>query len=180
MMRNFVTMYSLDLGIDTSKLLVMRLSLPERKYPALEQRLAFYQQIEERLKANSRIESVTIASNAPMQGGFLRRLTFDGKPLEQGQQAPNVTMLTVDPRYFETIGVPIVRGRSLIEEDGMLGRESAVINQRFAQLHFPNEDPIGRRIVLSIDLQGGAAPGNGIPAVAHRHDCRHCAERAAT
>ena len=163
MMRNFVTMYSLDLGIDTSKLLVMRLSLPERKYPALEQRLAFYQQIEERLKANSRIESVTIASNAPMQGGFLRRLTFDGKPLEQGQQAPNVTMLTVDPRYFETIGVPIVRGRSLIDEDGMLGRESAVINQRFAQLHFPNEDPIGRRIVLSIDLQGGAAPGNGIP-----------------
>jgi putative ABC transport system permease protein len=163
MMRNFVTMYSLDLGIDTSKLLVMRLSLPERKYPALEQRLAFYQQIEDRLKANNHIESVTIASNAPMQGGFLRRLTLDGKPLEQGQQAPNVTMLTVDPRYFDTIGAPIIRGRSVTDEDGMIGRESAVINQRFAQLHFPNEDPIGRRIVLSIDLQGGAAPGNGIP-----------------
>jgi putative ABC transport system permease protein len=163
MMRNFVTLYSLDLGIDTSKLLVMRLSLPERKYPALEQRLAFYQQIEDRLKSNGRIESVSIASNAPMQGGFSRRLTLDGKPLEQGQQAPNVTMLTVDPRYFDTIGVPLVRGRSLTDEDGMTGRESAVINQRFAQLHFPNEDPIGRRIVLSIDLQGGAVPAGGIP-----------------
>jgi putative ABC transport system permease protein len=163
MMRNFVTLYSLDLGIDTSKLLVMRLSLPERKYPALEQRLAFYQQIEERLKANARIESVTIASNAPMQGGFLRRLTLDGKPLEQGQQAPNVTMLTVDPRYFDTIGAPLVRGRGLTDEDGMTGRESAIINQRFAQLHFPNEDPVGRRITLSIDLQGGAAPAGGIP-----------------
>lgn len=163
MMRNFVTMYRLDLGIDTSKLLVMRLSLPERKYPALEQRLAFYQQIEERLKANGRIESVSITSNAPMQGGFLRRLTLDGRPLEQGQQAPSVTMLTVDPRYFDTIGVPLIRGRGLTDEDGMTGRESAIINQRFAQLHFPNEDPIGRRISLSIDLQGGAAPGNGIP-----------------
>jgi len=163
MMRNFVTMYSLDLGIDTSKLLVMRLALPERKYPALEQRLAFYQQIEERLQANGRIEAVTIASSPPMQGGFLRRLTLDGQPLEQGQQAPNVTMLTVDPRYFDTIGAPLIRGRGLTDEDGMTGREAAIINQRFAQLHFPNEDPIGRRITLSLDLQGGAAPGNGIP-----------------
>jgi putative ABC transport system permease protein len=163
MMRNFVTLYRLDLGIDTSKLLVMQLALPERKYPALEQRLAFYQQLEDRLKANGRIESATITSNPPVQGGFLRKLTLDGKPLEQGQQAPNVTMLTVDPNYFETIAVPLVRGRGLTDEDGMTGRESAIINQRFAQLHFPNEDPIGRRIVLSIDLQGGAAPAGGIP-----------------
>ena len=163
MMRNFLTMYSMDLGMDTSKLLVMRLALPERKYPALEQRLAFYQRIEERLKANPRIEAVTIASNAPMQGGFMRRLTLDGKPLEQGQQAPEVTMMTIDPRYFDTVGLPLIRGRGLTDEDGMTGRESAVINQQFARLHFPNEDPIGRRIVLNMDLQGGAAPTNGIP-----------------
>lgn len=162
MMRNFLTMYSMDLGMDTSKLLVMRLALPDRKYPALEQRLAFYQQIEERLKANPRIEAVTIASNMPLQGGFMRRLTLDGKPLEQGQQAPEVTMLTIDPRYFDTVGLPLIRGRGLTDEDGMTGRESAVINQQFAKLHFPNEDPIGRRIVLNMDLQGGAAPtGDG-------------------
>ena len=163
MMRNFLTLYSMNLGMDTSKLLVMRLALPERKYPALEQRLAFYQRIEERLKANPRIEAVTIASNAPMQGGFMRRLTLDGKPLEQGQQAPEVTMMTIDPRYFDTVGLPLIRGRGLTDEDGMTGRESAVINQQFARLHFPNEDPIGRRIVLNMDLQGGAAPTNGIP-----------------
>lgn len=163
MMRNFLTMYSMDLGMDTSKLLVMRLALPERKYPALEQRLAFYQQIEDRLKANPRIEAVTIASNMPLQGGFMRRLTLDGKPLEQGQQAPEVTMLTIDPRYFDTVGLPLIRGRGLTDEDGMTGRESAIINQQFAKLHFANEDPIGRRIVLNMDLQGGAAPGNGIP-----------------
>ncbi len=72
-----------------------------------------------------------------MQGGFLRQLAIDGKPLDQGQQAPNVTMLTVDPRYFKTIGLPLQRGRDLTDEDGMTGRESAIINQRFAALHFP-------------------------------------------
>ena len=101
--------------------------------------------------------------NAPMQGGFLRRLTIDGKPLDQGQQAPNVTMLTIDPRYFKTIGLPLQRGRDLTDEDGMTGREATVVNQRFVALHFPNEDPLGRRITLAIDLQGGAPPQGGIP-----------------
>jgi predicted permease len=98
-----------------------------------------------------------------MSGGFLRLLTIDGKPLDQGQQAPRVTMLTIDPHYFETIALPLQRGRNLTNEDGMTGRESTVINQRFAALHFPNEDPIGRRITLTIDLQGGAPPAGGIP-----------------
>ena len=163
MMRNFVTMYRLDLGIDTSHLLTTALALPDRKYPSLEQRLAFYEQLEERLKSNPKIESVTITSNPPLQGGFLRRLDIEGQPRDQGQQAPNVTMLTVDPRYFKTMGMPLQRGRDLTDEDGMKGREAAIINQRFAALNFPNEDPIGRRITLSIDLQGGAPPQGGIP-----------------
>ncbi|MEO7135526.1 MAG: ABC transporter permease [Vicinamibacterales bacterium] len=163
MMKNFVTLYSLDLGIDTSKLLTMALALPERKYPAVEQRLSFYERLEERLRSNPKIEAVTITSNAPMQGGFLRKLTIDGKPLDQGQQAPNVTMLTIDPQYFKTVGLALQRGRDLTDEDGMSGRESAIVNQRFAALHFPNEDPIGRRITLAIDLQGGAPPQGGIP-----------------
>ena len=163
MIRNFLTLYRFDLGIDTSKLLTMALALPERKYPAVEQRLAFYERLEERLRSNPRIEAVTITSNAPMQGGFLRKLTIDGKPLDQGQQAPNVTMLTIDPQYFKTVGLSLQRGRDLTDEDGMTGRESAIVNQRFAALHFPNEDPIGRRITLAIDLQGGAPPQGGIP-----------------
>ena len=163
MMRNFVTMYRLDLGIDTSHLLTTALALPDRKYPSLEQRLAFYEQLEERLRSNPRIESVTITSNQPLQGGFLRKLDIEGKPRDQGQQAHNVTMLTIDPRYFKTMGMPLQRGRDLTDEDGMKGREVAIINQRFAALHFPNEDPIGRRITLSIDLQGGAPPQGGIP-----------------
>ena len=164
MMRNFVTMYRLDLGVDTSKLLTMSLALPDRKYPALEQRLAFYERLEDRLKSNPKIENVTVTSNIPLQGGFLRKLEIEGKPLDQGQQAPNVTMLTIDPRYFKTVGLSLQRGRDFTDEDGMSGREPAVvINQRFASLHFPGQDAIGRRIKLSIDLQGGAPPQGGIP-----------------
>jgi predicted permease len=163
MIRNFLTLYRSDLGIETSRLLTMSMALPERKYPSIEQRLAFYQQLQERLQANGRIRAVSVASNAPMMGGFRRQLAVDGRPLVSGEQPPAVTMLTVDPRYFETIGLPILRGREFTDQDGTAGQGSALVNTRFVQMHFPKEDPIGRRIVLSMDLAGGAAPTGGIP-----------------
>ena len=162
MMRNFLTLYRMDLGIETARLLTMSLALPERKYPAIEQRLAFYQRLEERLRGNPQIRAVSIASNLPMQGGFARRLAIEGRPPTAGEQPPMVTMLTVDPRYFETIGLPLLRGRGFTDTDGAPGEENAIVNTRFAQMHFGNEDPIGRRIVLSIDLAGGAPPP-GLP-----------------
>jgi predicted permease len=163
MMRNFLTMYRMDLGIDTSQLVTMQLSLPERKYASIEQRLDFYERLESRLRANGNIRSVSLASNAPMSGGFTRRLAVDGRPLNSGEQPPMVTMLTIDARYFETLGLPLTRGRAFTETDGGPGQENTIINARLAEMHFPNEDPIGRRIVLSIDLQGSAPPPGGIP-----------------
>jgi predicted permease len=162
MMRNFLTMYRMDIGVETAPLLTMSLALPERKYPALEQRLDFYQRLQERLAGSGQLRAVTVASHTPLGGGFGRRLAVDGRPLGAGEQPPTVTTLTIDPRYFETVGVPLIRGRGFTPADGGPGQETAIVNTRFAALHFPNDDPIGRRIVLSIDLQGGAPPG-GIP-----------------
>ena len=182
MMRNFLTLYRLDLGIDTSQLLTMALALPERKYPALEQRLAFYERLEERLRRN-RPDSRPSRSPATRRcrAASLRQLTIDGQPLDRrASSAPNVTMLTIDPRYFETVGLALhARPRLRPTTTARPGRESAIVNQRFVAMHFPNEDPIGRRITLSIDLQGGAPPPGGIPTSLdgdhRRHRRRTCA-----
>jgi predicted permease len=163
MMRNFFTLYRSDIGVDTSRLVAMSLVLPERKYPALEQRLAFYRQLQDRLQSNRNIQAVSVTSNLPSLGGTQRQLLIDGRPLASGEQAPMVTMLTVDPRYFETVRLAILRGRGFTDVDGSAGRESAIVNTRFVQMFFPKEDPIGRRIVLNMDLAGGAPPSGGIP-----------------
>ena len=163
MMRSFFALYRLDVGIETSHLLTMQLVLPDRKYPAIEQRLAFYERLEERLRSNPKIQAVAIASNLPLQGGFGRLLTVEGRPPVAGEKPPTVTMLTVDPRYFDTVGLRLTRGRGLTDTDGTPGNVNAVINQRFVQMYFRQEDPVGHRIVLSMDLAGGAPPTNGIP-----------------
>jgi predicted permease len=163
MMRNFVTLYRLDLGIDTSRILTLVLALPEQKYPGIDDRLSFYQRLQGRLEADSRFRAVSVASNMPFGGGFTRRLAIDDRPLGAGEQPPTVTMVTADPRYFETIGLRVLRGRGFTELDASPGNEVALVNTRFAEMHFPGEDPIGRRITLSIDLAGGAPPQGGIP-----------------
>src|SRR5438093_2554362 len=87
MMRSFMTLYRLDLGIETAHLLTMNLQLPDRKYPTPDQRAAFYQRLDERLGAITTIRGGTIATNPPFSGGAGLRLTVEGRPTPAGAPA---------------------------------------------------------------------------------------------
>jgi putative ABC transport system permease protein len=149
MMRSFLVLYQTDLGIDTSRLLTMRVTLPLSKYPGRETRTLLYQRLEERLRHVSAIQSSAITTNPPMSGGFLRQLTIHGRPAPAGEKPPDVTMVSVSAGYFDTLGVRVIRGRTFTDADGTPGHEAAIINQRFASMHFANEDAIGRRVRLA-------------------------------
>jgi putative ABC transport system permease protein len=71
-------------------------------------------------------------------------------------------MIGIDPRYFQTLDVRLLRGRGLTAADGGAGQENAVINARLAQMYFANDDPLGKQIVLSLDASMGDPPP-GIP-----------------
>ena len=158
MMRSFLTLYRLDLGFETSHLLTMALQLPDRKYPTPEQRAAFYQRLDERLGALPTIRGGTVASNPPMMGGAALRLTIEGRPPPTGELPPQVTRLAVGPRYFDTLGVRLVRGRAFADTDGTAGHDVGIVNQRFVSMYFPNEDPVGHRIKLVPDVATGTEP----------------------
>jgi len=149
MMRSFLTLYAMNIGVDTSRLLTMNLALPLAKYPRAEPRTALYQQLEERLRTVSAIQSVGITTNVPTFGGFLRQLSVDGRPAAAGEKLPDVTMVSISPAYFDTLGVKLQRGRSFTDADGTPGHEAAIVNQRFVTMHFAGEDPLGRRIRLT-------------------------------
>ena len=161
MMRSFLNLYRMDVGVETSHLLTMRLSLPNQKYPTPEQRRAFYDRLDQRLAGIAGIQAATITTNMPLGGGFSRLLAMDGRELAAGEQPPTVTQVTIGPRYFETLGVKVLRGRAFDDLDGTPGHDSAIVNQRFAAMHFGGDDPIGRRIKLTPD--GPAAPGAPAP-----------------
>ncbi|HEV3060002.1 MAG TPA: ABC transporter permease [Vicinamibacterales bacterium] len=163
MMRSFMALYGMDLGFDTSRLLTMQLYLPLTKFPKPEPRVALFQRIEERLRGISAVQAGALTTNPPLSGGFLRQLELDGRPVAAGDHPPEVTMVSVSAGYFDVLGLRTVRGRGFTAIDGTAGHESAIINQRFAAMHFAGEDAIGRHIRL-IDAAPGPQPSPPVEA----------------
>jgi predicted permease len=149
MIRSFMKMYSLDLGINTDRLVTMRLMLAERKYKTQDDRRLFHERLAARLASAPGVAAAAVASSVPLGGGPAYPLEVEGRPApEQGPNAPSATLVAVSPRYFETLQLPLRRGRLFTETDGMPGSEIAIVNERFVARFFPNEDPLGRRIKL--------------------------------
>ncbi len=73
---------------------------------------------------------------------------MEGRPDRPGERPPDVTVVSVSAGYFDTLGMKMVRGRTLSDSDGLPGHEGVLVNQRFVAMHFPGEDPIGQRIRL--------------------------------
>ena len=151
MMRSFVNLYQLEIGVDTSKMLTMGFILPTRKYTSVQSRVDFMRRMEEGLNANGAIAGATTASNQPLGGGSNRQLEIDGKPLPAGDKPRTALMLAVGARYFDAVGVKLLRGRTFDLSEGTAGREVVVVNQRLATKYFGNQDPVGQRIRLVED-----------------------------
>jgi len=155
MIRSFLALYRLDLGIDAAHLLTMNISLPDGKYPTAERRSAFYDRLEQRLTAVGAVRAGTVASHIPLGGGSALSLTIEGRPAPAGQQPTQVTQVAVASGYFEALGLTLRRGRAFVETDGTAGHEVAIINRRFESMYFAGDDPVGRRIKLAPDTGGG-------------------------
>ena len=156
MVRSFLHLYQMDIGVDTSRLVAMQLIFPARKYSTIEARASFLERLDERLTGISAIDGASSSNYLPGSGASLRRLEIDGRPDLAKGQPPTVSMIAVGSRYFDALGVQMVRGRAFVPGDGEPGREVMVINQRLATMHFPGEDPVGKRIRL---INDGNVPG---------------------
>jgi putative ABC transport system permease protein len=161
MVRSFLKIYTLDLGIRTDHLMMMRMQLPDTKYPTAESRRAFYDRLAPRLAALPGAESVSLTTSVPPGGAGRRGLELEGRPVRQpGDKAPDVTVVTISPAFFETVGVQLRRGRVFRETDGAPGAEAVIINDQLAAQFFAGEDPIGHRIRFA---QGQARAGTPPP-----------------
>jgi predicted permease len=155
MLRSFLTMYRMDIGIQTARLVTSGTIIPARKYPGWEDRTRFLQAVDDQFGSVGGIEVASTASAIPFGGGALRQLEVDGRAAVPGDRLPEVTMLSVGTRYFDVIGVSLIRGRAFTSADGGPGRQIAIVNQRLADVYFKGVDPIGRLIRLSQNTPGG-------------------------
>jgi predicted permease len=151
MVRSFMKLYAMDLGVRTDHLLVSQMVLADQKYPAPAKRTIFLDRLLTRLSSTPGIADGAVTTNPPLRGGSQPRMEVDGRPLQDRRRAPRVTSVSVSENYFETIQLPLRRGRAFGPRDGAPGNETAIVNERFVAQHIPGEDPLGRRIRLLPD-----------------------------
>ena len=156
----------IDFGFRTDDLLVMTVDPLAQGYDP-EQARGFYREVADDVAALPGVMSASWARRAPMAPGGSSGsvFTLDGGAAPE-PDAVNVAVNHVDPRYFDTLGIPVTRGRGFREEDAADDRRVALVSERAAQQLWPGRDALGRRIV---DAGAGGAPFEVIGVVRDAH-----------
>jgi putative ABC transport system permease protein len=158
MMRSFLAVYRADSIVEAARIVAMPIALPRERYHTAEQCSAAYQRIEQRLDAIPGVSSSAFANVVPFSGGPSRQMSVDGRRPLPAESQPVVSYVTIRGRYFDTLGLRVLRGRTFTDQDALPGSEGAIVNQRLATMFFPNEDPIGRRICLTVPNATASLP----------------------
>ena len=156
MVKSVLRLQATELGFRPASLLSVRMVLPGPQYnPARASQ--FLMDLIERLESRPGMQSVAYGSCAPVTGGCNRTSAkFPGRVLPPNWTETPIGVLWASPRYFETMGIRVLRGRLFTPQDRAGQPKVVVVNETAALTYWPGEDPIGKRIALG---QGGFGDG---------------------
>lgn len=134
-------------GFDPSGLMSGRVSLPKATYISNEKQAAFYTAALDQLKSLPGIRDAAFADSLPFdnQGGAAS-FTIKSKPLSPGDPGPHGKIRDISPDYFQTLRIPLLRGRYFTPQDGANSQLVAIIDDTLARQYWPHEDPLGQQI----------------------------------
>jgi predicted permease len=155
MVRSFLKIYTADAGIDPANVLAVLMGLPDARYHQADAQISFVEQLDARVAAIPGVESVAIGSAMPTSRLQGTPYELAGAPPVDEQRRPTVSVLSIEPAYFETLGAAI-RGRAFNAFDGASGMPVAIVNQRFASHAWPGESALGKRLRLFQGTTPGA------------------------
>ena len=145
--RSFLSLLKTDPGFNPDHLLTMNLMLPGAKYKDDPARAAFYEELVQRVKTYPGVESAAVVNYLPLGGANSSdAYLVEGEPEPAPGQENDGRYRVATPDYFRTMQISIVRGRGFTEQDKAGTPPVAMVNEAFVRRHWPNQDPLGKRI----------------------------------
>ncbi|MBZ5622063.1 MAG: ABC transporter permease [Acidobacteriia bacterium] len=155
-LRNF------DLGFRSDHVLLVQLD-PTKSGYRREQLATPYQEILKRLEVLPGVRSASISGCVPLEGcGSGSRFMSTDEHVERFEDRRWTAVVFVAPRYFETLGIPLIAGRDFTFRDAGR-RRVAIVNQAMARLYFPSGNPIGKYVKIDRDPRSGGWFGDDQP-----------------
>jgi len=146
MIRSVLRIREVEPGLKPQNLLTAKLSLPRDKYKDAESAIRFHQQVLERVSNLPGVESAGLISHLPIEErGYNGNISVEGKTYPPNE-SPLVEYRVVSNDYFQTAGIPLLRGRVFNQQEGDDKQPVVVINEAMANQVWPGEDPIGKRV----------------------------------
>src|SRR5688500_7334920 len=149
LVRSFARLTNVDAGFEADQTLSMRVSLPGARYPEAAQRTQFYRDLVQRIAGLPGVQSIGAISFLPLTGlGSATSYEVVGRPTPLGQE-PVTDVRVITGEYFKSLGVPLLRGRLFDENTPSDTTNKIIVNETLARAHWPDDDPIGKRIKIS-------------------------------
>ena len=151
LVRSLIRLQNTSPGFDPHNVLTMRIDLPEAKYSTPEKRTSFFQELETRLSGLAGVESAGMISELPLTGQPNDIPYYvEGHPPATPDQVFDDDFRRVNTQYFQSLQIPLLRGRNFTQQEVSQSAKVLLISDSLAKQAFPNEDPIGRRLVFAM------------------------------
>jgi predicted permease len=154
LIRSFWKLQQIDPGFTAGGVLKAEYKLPATRYPAsfsswpdFKEQHAFNRAVLERTRALPGVAAVAVAGNHPLDPGFTNSFFVVGRR-DEARTWPEISVRRVTPGYFDTVGLTLVRGRLLQDQDDTPAPAVSIVNQAAAERFFPGRDPIGAQVQL--------------------------------
>ena len=152
LVHSFARVQNVEPGFDARGMLTLRLALPESRYTTFEQGDRFFDSLFAALRARPGVEAVAAANALPFSGvGGSRTFHIEGREPKRPEDQPEEQLRIVTDGYFQTMRIPVVKGREFTDRDRLSAPRVAVVNEALARKHWPGETPVGRRVTFSRD-----------------------------
>jgi putative ABC transport system permease protein len=153
-LRSFARLIHVDPGFRPEQVLAFRVALPNGGYPQDHQKIAFFDRLMERLESMPDVAAAGMVQSLPMRGDYVLSFTIEGRPPAKPNEEPSANHRVVSPDYFKAMGIPLLLGRTFTREDGEMSPMVAIVDQKFVDRHFPDQNPIGQGIDIGNGTDG--------------------------
>lgn len=150
LLQSFYRLIHVRLGFEPQNVLTFQIALPTTKYAQQYQKADFHAQLRERIAAMPGVRSVATALLVPPSGGLFAPYLVEGMPPDMPRgQRPIALWNSISPAYFQTLGIPLLKGRNFSDADVEKSAQVVIISQSLATRYWAHEDPIGRHIQIA-------------------------------
>jgi putative ABC transport system permease protein len=152
LVRSVIALQSLDLGFQPENVLTVDLQLPTAKYSDSQHCAAFYDELLRQVRRLPLVRSAALVLGDLQLGAMEADISFSvpGRSASESEETASAKWVCISPGFFQTMGIQILKGRDLTDQDGA---DRIIIDETLARRHFGDDDPVGRMLLLDAAAQ---------------------------